>query len=198
MNLLPFLAIPHHPSACPGSKSPIDVLRAEGPRVAAPSKQLKGLTRPGVGGWPCLPCSAPPSWHAAGCTCGRHCLPPSGAHPALVSLQFLSAAALKIEQRIRSLQRFFAGRHFRCCPGHEVCPETGCGGMYGWAGSIHLFLVLLLDHQPSAWGGKGRLCLPCGSPRAVQLPACRQVAAASPGTFLFCFSELKLLFPPDS
>lgn len=70
--------------------------------------------------------------------------------------------------------------------------------MCGWSGSIHPFPVLLLDPQPCAEGGKDRLGRPCGSPRAVQLPACRQVAAASPGTFLFCFSDLKLLFAPAS
>ena len=42
MNLLAFPAIPHHPPTRPGSRSPIEVPRAEGPRVAAPIKAAKG------------------------------------------------------------------------------------------------------------------------------------------------------------
>lgn len=38
MNPLPFPAIPHHPPTRPGSKSPIEVSGAEGPRVSAPIK----------------------------------------------------------------------------------------------------------------------------------------------------------------
>lgn len=81
MNLLlhTFPTILHHPPARPGSKSPLEMPRAEGPRLAAPIEAAKGPV-PCWRRWPSpLAVALQPLPSAR----GRRCLPPSGARPAL-------------------------------------------------------------------------------------------------------------------
>lgn len=146
---------------------------------------------PGGGGWHlwpwlCTPCPR----HVAVGVCHLRALV-----RLWVSLQLLSVAALKIEQRIRSSQRFLLAGAFNASLAAGFVGEGGVK-VCVWGAEAHgidraggcPFPAPLQDPRPHAWGGGGQEAVP---------PPCA-VAAASPATFLFCFSELKLLFPPDS
>lgn len=105
MNLLSFLAIAIHPHT-PG---PNPLLRH--PVSGAPPQQPQGLS----GGWWLAPLAValhPLPWHAAGCARGHQRLHLWALVQLWVSLQLLSVAALKIEQRIRSLQQFLLADAF--------------------------------------------------------------------------------------
>lgn len=173
---------PNPPSRRRGQRDPV---------LLPPLKQPKGLTRAGGGGWHrwpwlCTPCPR----HVAVGVCRLRALV-----RLWVSLQLLSVAALKIEQRIRSSQRFLLAGAFNASLAAGFVREGGVK-VYVWGVEAHgidraggcPFPAPLQDPQPHAWGGEGQEAVPPRVPW--QQPALR--------LFFFCFSELKLLFPPDS